>query len=271
MSLDPDHEVLEGLLGAYALDAVDDDEAAALERHLSACPRCRAELDQYREVAGALGNSVEVLPPLLWDRIAERLDGATGHGVEGPPELVARLDAPVWAVTSEPAGSLARTQRTRRLARSLAGVAAAAAVAAIAVLSVNLWSANQRVGTLQGAVSGSADGAAVRAALGAPGHTTVTLRSVAGAQLAQLVLLPNGRGYMVESTMPKLPPGETYQLWAFIDGRAISAGLLGPHPGVIAFTMASRRPSAMAVTVEPAGGVSRPTGLAVASGAVIGT
>ena len=52
-----DHEI-EELLGAYALDAVNAEEATAVEVHLTTCPRCRAELDAYREMAAALGNTV---------------------------------------------------------------------------------------------------------------------------------------------------------------------------------------------------------------------
>ena len=49
------HEEASDLLGAYALDAVDGDEFAELEEHLETCPRCRAELDSLREVAGGHG------------------------------------------------------------------------------------------------------------------------------------------------------------------------------------------------------------------------
>ncbi len=269
-SFEQEHDVLEGLLGAYALDAVEADEAAALERHLMTCPRCRAELDQHREVAGALGNSVEILPADLWDRIAERLERAPRHGVEEPPDLPARpgtAESGRVATWSERPGG-ARAHRVRRW---LTTAAVAAAIAVIAVLSVNAWSAHERIGTLQSALSGTADNAAVQAALAAPGHTTVRLRSVGGAQLATLVMLPDGRGYMIDSTMPRLPAGETYQLWAIIEGRPISAGLLGSHPTVATFTVASRRPSAMAVTIEPAVGASRPSGPAVASGYVVAT
>ena len=38
------HQEIEELLGAYALDAVDDDERDLVEAHLAGCPRCRAEV-----------------------------------------------------------------------------------------------------------------------------------------------------------------------------------------------------------------------------------
>ncbi len=36
------HEQVQELLGAYALDALDGDEAAPVEPHLTGCPRCTA-------------------------------------------------------------------------------------------------------------------------------------------------------------------------------------------------------------------------------------
>ena len=39
------------LSGAYAVDALDDIERAAFERHLAACAECRAEVASLRETA----------------------------------------------------------------------------------------------------------------------------------------------------------------------------------------------------------------------------
>ena len=67
------HDEASDLLAVFALDAVDSDEHEEIEAHLAECPRCRAELDAHRDVAAALGNSVESLPEGLWSSIASRL------------------------------------------------------------------------------------------------------------------------------------------------------------------------------------------------------
>jgi len=68
------HHEIEELLGAYALDAVDADEARLVEDHLADCPRCRAEVAEHREVAALLTTgSTEPVPDGLWDRIAADL------------------------------------------------------------------------------------------------------------------------------------------------------------------------------------------------------
>src|SRR3954468_13451869 len=60
------------LLGAYALDAIDDDEREAIEAHLLTCPRCRAEVAEHREVAAFLSKGAPA-PDGVWDRIAAEL------------------------------------------------------------------------------------------------------------------------------------------------------------------------------------------------------
>ncbi|MDQ1391403.1 MAG: hypothetical protein QOF30_380 [Acidimicrobiaceae bacterium] len=74
------HADLQELLGAYALDAVEPDEASAIERHLPTCPRCRNELADHREVAALLGYAGGTAPSGLWDRIIASLE-------EPPPAL----------------------------------------------------------------------------------------------------------------------------------------------------------------------------------------
>ena len=49
------------LLGAYALDAVDGDERAEVERWLATNPELRAEVEQHREVAQRAPLGVEAM------------------------------------------------------------------------------------------------------------------------------------------------------------------------------------------------------------------
>ncbi|MGH9088659.1 MAG: zf-HC2 domain-containing protein, partial [Acidimicrobiales bacterium] len=86
-----DHDAVAELLGAYALDAVDPDEAQVVADHLAECPRCRAEVDELRAVAAALGNAHEDPPPEVWDRIAQGI--GTGELV-APPTATGPSGAP---------------------------------------------------------------------------------------------------------------------------------------------------------------------------------
>jgi hypothetical protein len=248
------HQEASELLAVYALDAVDEDEHALLELHLAACPRCRAELDDHREVAAALGNSVEPLPEGLWSSISRHVLLRTDEERAPIPVLLRAVP---------------ETGKSRGKGRmlSLAAVAIAAAAAA-AVLGINLVSANNQVAHLQGALGETARTAVV-AALETPGHKVVDLDSATHHQLAELVVLRGGQGYLAGSNLPTLSSKKTYQLWGVIDGQTISLGLLGATPHLAAFTLASTpRPSALGITAEPAGGSVLPTESMLAAGPV---
>jgi anti-sigma-K factor RskA len=155
-----------------------------------------------------------------------------------------------------------------RRARTLVGSFSALAAAAIVVLAFSLASANGHVSRLNNALRRSANNV-VQAALTTPGHKLVNLKSAARVELAQFVLLPDGRGYLVKSDMPALSSNETYQLWGVINGTPISIGLMGDSPNEVGFTVSGGpTPSSLDVTVEPAGGTQMPTSPVVASGAV---
>ena len=77
------------------------------------------------------------------------------------------------------------------------------------------------------------------------------------------------------SNLPALPLGRTYQLWVVTTQAPVSAGLLKPDAnGAVnaVFTPPGNIPgaTAMAVTIEPDGGVSAPTGAMYLVGAAKG-
>jgi anti-sigma-K factor RskA len=257
------HDEASDLLGAYALDAVDGDEFTELEAHLETCPRCRAELDSLRDVAAAMGNSVESPPEGLWSQIAVRLpERQEDQGPPPMPRLTGEGDSPFRSPDLH-AGSRPR----RRTMLTTVGAIAVAAAAVAIVLGIGLVRADNKVSNLQSAQA--APSAAVAAALAAPGHRVITLDAGTHGQQAQVVVTPSGQGYLVSSTLPALTKGRTYQLWAIEGNQPISLGLLGGSPSHAAFTMAgSTRPSHLSITAEPAGGSVFPTGPIVATGTV---
>jgi anti-sigma-K factor RskA len=262
------HEQVSELLAVYALDAVEADEVAQIEEHLSQCPRCRAELDAYREVVAALGNSVAPLPGGVWSIISSRL--FDGHDEEPPalPFLLReRLSGEGARTSRSRGGPPPHSWRSSRGRRTIVAALVAAAAAAVAVLSINLTDANNQVAHLQGAIGETAHTAVV-AALDTPGHKLVNLESSNHVELAQFVVVPDGRGYLVKSNLPTISSKDTYQLWGVIGGQTISLGLMGRSPNLVTFTLAgSPHPSLLSITVEPAGGSVVPSPM-VASGTV---
>ena len=78
---------LDELLGAYALDAVDDLERRRVEAYLAEHPEARAEVWQMRQAASMLAHTGNPAPDRIWDRIADTLE-------ERPPALDRPLPAP---------------------------------------------------------------------------------------------------------------------------------------------------------------------------------
>lgn len=249
------HDDASDLLAPLALDALDADVRTSVEAHVESCPECQAELDGLREVASALGTSLESPPEDLWDKIASRLyEGERGEVPELPPLLTdyAKSEGPP-------------PRRLIRRARIVVGATLLAAAAAIVALALNLSSESGRVANLQSALGAGV----VPQALVTPGHRLVDLSGSDDKVLATFVVLQNGTGYLVRSKMPTLPSSETYQLWGVVAGKPVSIGIMGSHPRQVAFTLASSpAPSALAVTVEPAVGATTPTSPLLATGDV---
>ncbi len=257
------HDEASELLAAYALDAVDGEENTEIEEHLASCPRCRSELDGLREVAGAMGNSVEPLPEGLWSHIASQLPEREAD--EDPPPMPALTPEPrtssPFRTPSAPSG------RRRRASLTTVGAIAVAAAAVAVVFGIGLVRADNRVTNLQAQMAQQP--ATVSHTLATPGRSLVDLDSASHTQVAQFVVVPDGRGYLVSSSLPSLGRGRTYQLWGIVGGQAISLGLLGSTPHQAVFTMAgTNRPSRLSITAEPAGGAVMPTTAIVATGTV---
>jgi anti-sigma-K factor RskA len=244
---------IESLLGAYALDAVDDDERAEVEAHLATCPRCRAEVAAHREVAALMANGAVAAPEGLWDRIAEELSPELPASAPGAADLLAHLPRPARA--------------KRRHPRAFAGglVLAAAVLVVVALLSLRVSNLTQQLHSTKTAVGISA---AVDSVL-AHQHRTITLTSADRSEDATVVIGTDNEGYWIRSNLDRLPSSETYQLWTIVRGKVIvSLGVLGPDPkAASAFRLAPAMGRLM-VTVEPEGGTPGPTTPAVVSAVV---
>jgi hypothetical protein len=271
------HEQATELLASFAVDAVSTHEHDQIASHLTECPRCRSELDGYREVAAAMGNSVEPLPEGLWSSIAARLPERPQEEALPMPRLVNAANA-----ADDPNSSdlPVLPPRRQRLAKGPLGTIAAIAVAAAAVaivFGIGLVRSQNQVNHDNSIISQQAGTIAqevhlhaetpVEAALHTKGHTIVSMAN-GTAVVATFVLVPDGHGYLYRSALPTLPAGHVYQLWGVVGSQPISLGLLGATPNKSTFTIAGAHPARLSITVEGSGGAVTPTGPLVASGTV---
>jgi len=254
------------LSGAYALDALDGDEAVAFERHLESCASCREEVRSMRETLPALADdSAEPAPERLR---ADVLAGITSVRPLPPPvhtETTTTVPSVMPATGSpgpvaEPPGvaedelAAARSRRGRRTSPWLAGAAAALVLVAVG--------STYRAVTLDRQLSSVTTTAAkVSSVLTAPDATTVTAPVSTGGRAAVVVSDSLGQAVLVTDGLAPAPAGRTYQVWYLgADGSAAPAGFVpSTTTGALLLTGDPSSASAVGVTVEPAGGSPQPT------------
>ncbi|MEO5678523.1 MAG: anti-sigma factor [Acidimicrobiales bacterium] len=256
------HAETRELLGAFALDAVEPDEGAAIEAHLATCPRCRDEVREHREVAALLAYAGTTAPEGMWDRLAATLEDA-------PPASAAPRLGQVTQLGDR------RPSPRRRGVRIASAVAAAALVAGLGAGGLQVQSAfrsqNDQIKTVAKALG--EDAARTRllreaaAAALADGAHEVHLLTPDQAPIADAVVLANGNGYLIDRGAPSLPVGRTYQLWAVTGGQKLSLGVPGRAVDVVSFRVPEAT-DALALTVEQSPGVVASKNQAVGYGLV---
>jgi anti-sigma-K factor RskA len=217
-----------------------EEEAAAFEAHLDACPSCRAEVDHLQVAADALPNSPIQFepPPELKDRIMAIVNAE------------AELLRAAGARADEPAGQPPpRRKRAAVLRRGWWAVRPGLALAgAVAVLVL---------GTAVGLVGGSALD-------GGDGNRTVTAHSAPPGAQARLTIREDGHSTLVTEGMPSPGKGRVYQVW-------LLRGKQAPKPTNALFFVRSdgsasvdvpgdlEQVDQVLVTSEPEGGSLTPT------------
>ena len=224
------HADLKGTAAAYALGSLDAAEKAAFEAHLATCEECAAEVQELCRAAQVLAYAVpQRTPPAgLRDRVLASF--ASGRATAAAPVR----------------GSFAR--HWWPLAASLI------LVAAIGAYALRLQT---RVAELQSSM----------AVLAAPDLVRIDLAGQGTApQSSGRALWSRARGMVfAASNLPAAPAGKVYQVWVVTSQAPISAGLVVPDAdggGMTYFYTPPDipAPTAVAVTLEPAGGVPAPTG-----------
>ena len=280
------HEELRENLEAWAIGALRVPEAQEIERHLATCESCAAIARSLSLVPLAMQAGQSLETPSIFSRT--RLLSTIRGG------LASAAATQATAASADTAGVASGDQNAARGARiaSWLGIAAALVLAAflgwdgvrlrgrIADLTRELDQARAAVAASESRmamIQRSADRTqSALAVLTAPDVARIDLAGQPGAPKA------SGRAYwsrargMVFSAaaLPPPPSGRTYQVWVITSAPApISAGLVAPddagHVDVVFATPHDiPQPVAVAVTLEPSGGVPSPTGPKVLVGTV---
>jgi hypothetical protein len=268
------HAEVEELLGAFALDAVDADEAEQIERHLVGCAECQAEVASYREVAMLMSYAGAPAPPGVWDRIAAGLE-------EQPPPLrLDRLQTPVHQAPAtarpSPGGSPATgASATGAIggrtisARLFAAVVALAAVVVIG-LGIQVVRLTSRTNHLPATVASQLMVRSYQAASSEFDARHVSLQEANGSKAIPAVILPSGTAYVDARRLPRLAADRTYQLWGVTGGTAapVSLAVMGSEPTIQQLSVPSDV-RVLAVTRERVGGSPTPTPPVLAEGQIL--
>ena len=235
------HDDYKEMISAHALSTIEAAEERALNEHLEACAECRRDLDEWEAVAASLALSADPLEP----------------SAEVRQRLLTQIQSEKSVSNVVP---LARTQRNLwNSLGSLGQIAAVILFAALIIAVIVLWQQNRRLRQENEVVQ----------IMSAPRATVKTLNGTteAPSASAKIVIDSQGRALLITNGLPQPPSGKEYQLW-IIDpkkpptpGKTFSTDTTGKGMVVQDRVWEVEREYAVfAVTLEPAGGVSAPTG-----------
>ena len=238
------HEDYKEMIPARALSALDAAEAQALNEHLENCAECRRELDEWQATAAALALGANPAEPS--PKVRERLLYEVRKDLT-EPNVVPFRSTPrnLWSSFG-----------------SLGAMAAAVLFTALIVGIVVLWRQNN---AMRNQMEQSQEFVQL---VTSPGARVAELKSsaVGAGATATVAYDSNGHAMLVATKLPSLPQGKAYQLWFIVGNKPPMPGkTFAPDnngQGVLKEQMPREALNApvFAVTVEPAGGVTAPTG-----------
>jgi anti-sigma-K factor RskA len=239
------------LLGAFALGAVDGEDAAALRAHLATCAECQAELAELWAAVETLPETIEPMepPPALRGRIAAAaLAEPVSRTVAAPRPIAPPPPAPVAQAPTP----LRPAAKWWSLANPWAAAAAAMLLVALGLFLWNLQLREQIAATKPQTVAL----APTDAAPGASGEVRIDPRD-------NLLLLD-------VRDLPPLAEGEVYEVWLIgPDGNPVPSGVFDQPTDQHAIVADRDQFDTLAITAEPGPlGTEAPTGEIVATAAL---
>jgi anti-sigma-K factor RskA len=245
------------LLGAFALGAVDAEEAASVRAHLATCAECQAEIAELWLAVDSLPSTIEPMepPPALRDRIAAAIAVDAASPAPAPP-------APSAAPAPEPVPTIVPTppvvEPIRRSASFWSRATPWAAAAAILLLlsaGLLVWNLRLREQIQQAT---------------APATETIALvpADVAPEASGEVTYLPQDDLFILDvRDLPPLEPDQVYEVWLIGgDGVPAPAGVFDQPTDQHAIVADRSQYETLAITAEPGPlGTEAPTGEIVAT------
>lgn len=244
--------------GPYSTDALDQSELEEFEAHLAVCPSCTREVAEFWETAAVLSLlAAAPAPPALKGSVMAAVSGVRVLPPVVPaddqttPVAVAEDTTPVTVAVAASVDVLA-VRRQRRLTRLLSLAVAAALVAA---LGLGGW-----VVLLTQRETPVATSTPETELLNAPDLKAYTVPLKNGGHATFVVSKTLNRALLSGEHLPPLTPTKTYQAWTLQGTQATRDSLISSGASVKRwFTGPVNASTAVAISVEPAGGSDQPT------------
>ncbi|GFH37543.1 anti-sigma factor [Streptomyces pacificus] len=254
---------LHSACGAYVLHALPEDERRAFEEHLASCAACAHEVAVLTESAARLAQPVMAEPPEHLRRRVQQRIAVTSQAPYAPRVPRERAEPetapPVRPAAAEPVPSGIRRPPVPRLVRVALAACAALAVTFGGVAVSQYRAAEEARSQLHAAEERYAGVADV---LAAPDVELHTQRLPDGGTGTIAVSRSQDAAVFCATGVRPLPVGQTYALWFSEDGSYRPAGLVsgGEAQDMQMLNGPVSGATAVGITIEPAGGSSRPTG-----------
>ena len=235
------------LSGAYALNALDAEEAKAFEAHLADNEDTRNEVTELADTAVLLGLAVDPVTPPASLKASIMAQLATTPQLDREP--VVGQDAR----SSGRAETKARARWFQRPVNAVIGVAAAVALiigGGVAVNAISTSVSNSAAANQLAAIQAASDSQSLKGSVAGGGNATL----VFAASLKSSALIVEG--------MNSLPADKVYELWYINDEGARPAGTftVGSDGKMWQVLEGAMTPGdTVGVTVEPRGGSTTPT------------
>jgi negative regulator of sigma E activity len=246
------HAATRDLLGAFALGAVDAEEAAAVRAHLTTCAECQAEMAELWLAVDSLPNTIEPMepPPVLRNRIAAAIAAEAASSL-----------APRARSSPEPAPAIAPAPPAPEPIRKPASFwsratpwAAAAAILLLLSAGLLVWNLRLREEIQQATT---------------PVAETIALAPTDAAPEAggEVTYLPQDDLFILDvRDLPPLAPDQVYEVWLIGEDGPVPAGVFDQPTDQHAIVADRDRYYTLAITAEPGPlGTEAPTGEIVAT------
>jgi anti-sigma-K factor RskA len=260
-----------GDLELYVLGMLSSEDAYKIAQMAKLFPEIQAELDAIEDALIDAANEVEEAPsPVIKDQLFSKLRQLpTG----GDTNLL--FDT---AKTSDDhaSGKVIPMNQPKRnsglIAAAVIGVLLA--IASIAYTFINNKQQQTQMASMHAKMDSLQNHAAIQDQMISEYAKNMRYYQDTGYKLINLKAMPNRPKnllvqvlwdtrtkavYATNVSLPKAPEGKQYQLWAFVNGKPVSAGLLDEKKGMVEPMSVFNQAEAFAITLEKEGGVPSPT------------